>query len=403
MSFYLIFLSLLQAINVTAQVSGPITITKTLRGHHNHHRTVTVTDTDTVESTSFETLTAFVTAPTAASTALNGPDGALPTIVSSSTCSSSSFNSIISSGRTYTSTTTVTDVTTRSSSQLAVTTTSITSSSNTPTATPTINPAAQACYAGGACGDLLTRVGGCFEQQTPWTDPYDTTKNTAYQACLCVTSAQNPFTEKNILYQTLTACARCLLNAKAAKVGFMAVELQRVDSFCRAQEPIAYLFLRQWGDWLDTASMGAVLAQPTVTNAVEGVTAMASAFTTLPPLANLAYGASAASDGSLAGVTPRLTTFTTSSEGGAATVTRLVDWVPTNSKSTFDSASASRTAAAAASSELAGGICMGRGPCSTSAATAVVPSWVILWISLSFAGIVADMGLNWGLQIHLIR
>ena len=109
---------------------------------------------------------------------------------------------------------------------------------------------------------------------------------------------------------------------------------------------------------------GAARYKPPMTNLAH----MSALFTTMPPLANVAYGASAPPDGTLLGVTPVLTTITTSVSSTLETVTSIAKWEPTSNTASFNPASASLSAAHAAQSALTSPLCMGRGPGACSAA-----------------------------------
>jgi hypothetical protein len=179
----------------------------------------------------------------------------------------------------------------------------------------------------------------------------------------------------------------------------------RVENFCRAEEPDAYLFLQQLTSFFAHLDGGFVLTAPPLPDVTPIVQQLSALYTTTPPLANLAYGASAPEGGSLVGVTPRLTTFTS----GGETVTSLVTWVPEVKGSTYDTPQASRSAAGQVGSVLGasfatGGqgtstgqgqgegvgparstMCYGRGPCDWGVGREVPVGFVGLSLVLTMA------------------
>ena len=172
----------------------------------------------------------------------------------------------------------------------------------------------------------------------------------------------------------------------------------RVQSFCRAEEPDAFLFLQQLTHFFAELDDGFVITAPPLPDVTTIVQRLSALYTTTPPLANLAYGTSAPEGGSLVGVRPSLTTFTR----GGVTGTRLVTWVPEGEgvTSTFDASRASRQAASRASSafgasfaegtqETGQGVrstmCYGRGPCNGAGSRRVSVGFVSLGLGLGIA------------------
>ncbi|KAK1044224.1 Peptide chain release factor 1, mitochondrial [Friedmanniomyces endolithicus] len=184
------------------------------------------------------------------------------------------------------------------------------------------------------CGVIFDHLTTCYDSLAPWTDPYNTTQSTKFQACLCATNTTAPFTTDSLLWHNFN--------------------------------PMAYLALANFESWLATLNKGVTLTTPPLTGSITQLAALSAAFTTTPPLANLAYGASAPFDGTLAGVTPELMTQTiTVQPSGTATgsasvkrLTMLVDWVATatatgsTAGSRYDPLSASASAASVAASDL---------------------------------------------------
>ncbi|KAK3651446.1 hypothetical protein LTR56_005588 [Elasticomyces elasticus] len=273
---------------------------------------------------------------------------------------------------------------------------------------PPINvPAAERCITtpGGVqgdgtvsvgCGAVLQHVTTCFDSLAPWTDPYDTNQSTSFQACLCETNATTPFGSDSMLWRNFTGCSSCLETFDSRiSLDTLAQEFQNIENFCSSQNPVAFLALAEFKSWLGETNKGVDLKTPPLTGSITQLGAMRSAFTTTPPLANLAYGPSAPFDGTLAGVTPQLMTQTitvppTGTETGSESlrmITMLVDWVPTapasgTATSSYDAAAASASAASAASSNLQAAIssvtaC--HGPCLKGAsAQRSTPSW-LMW------------------------
>ncbi|KAK1814112.1 hypothetical protein LTR12_011470 [Friedmanniomyces endolithicus] len=217
------------------------------------------------------------------------------------------------------------------------------------------------------CGVIFDHLTKCFDSLAPWTDPYNMTQSTKFQACLCATNATTPFTTDSLLWRNFVGCSSCLVTFGAGiSLETLAQELQSIEDFCRSQNPMAYLALANFESWLATLKKGVTLTTPPLTGGITQLAALSAAFTTTPPLANLAYGASAPFDGTLAGVTPELMTQTiTVQPSGTATgsasvkrLTMLVDWVATatatgsTAGSRYDPLSASASAASVAASDL---------------------------------------------------
>ena len=271
---------------------------------------------------------------------------------------------------------------------------------------PTHTPDFQSCYKFGGvkddgtvytgCGGLLAHTSTCYEASAPWTDPYDEGQSMDFRGCLCETSADTPFTPDSTFYQNFSQCAHCLTLARPSNYNYMAQQLQRIDNFCRSQNPSAFLFIKQLRGWLAGLDRGMKVNGLVIPDVTPMVSQLQPLYTTTPPLANLAYGPSAPWDGSLVGVTPSMTTFTTTAASGTATVTSLVTWLPTEAGKTFNGAAAADSAAEAASSALGSEMgtsssgsktrtdhrCYGRGPCHTDAKNAAaigkVPEKVLL-------------------------
>lgn len=268
--------------------------------------------------------------------------------------------------------------------------------------------ALQKCYTD-ACVPTFNQISTCYAQSSPWTNPYNTAQSHNFRACVCETNATHPFTTQGYFYANFATCAHCIFLAYTWNVSYLTGEVLRVENFCLAQEPDAYLFVKDLAAFfykLDynraiNAPNTAITAPPL--SAVTPLVAQLSAlYTTTPPLANLAYGPSAPEGGSLAGVTPSLTTWTS----GTETVTELVTWVPTEGGSTYDAGQASRSANVAASEALSasfaaasGGdgaestMCYGRGPC-TSGGWRVKP--------LGFAGVALRLSVSMAVMVMMI-
>ena len=234
------------------------------------------------------------------------------------------------------------------------------------------------------CGCILDHVEDCYNQLAPWTDPYDSTQSAKFQACVCETSKDKPFSMESTLYRNFTGCARCLLAADTPEFNYISGEMQGMRNFCHAEEPNAFIFLRGLMSWLKRGHM-----IPTATTNIAYITSLNALFTTKPPLANLAWGPSAPYMGSLEGVTPSMTTFTTTSSSGTATMTELVKWIHTKGGSSFNGAVAASQQSAEASGDLASGVsavsmsttpCKGRGPCSLNGGEVELPPSKLLGV-----------------------
>ncbi|KAK5115333.1 hypothetical protein LTR62_001533 [Meristemomyces frigidus] len=219
------------------------------------------------------------------------------------------------------------------------------------------------------CGSIFLHVENCYLLQSPWTDPYNSSQSENFQACLCQTTSIAPFSQDSLLWQNFTGCAHCLeAYTSGILVDTLAAEFSNIENFCCSQNPLAYLVIASFESWLAALNSGLSLTVPPLTGAITEITSLSSLFTTTPPLANLAYGISAPSDGTLAGVTPELTTQTLTLSSGSGTrlpaierVTSVVGWKPTAAPSgtvasSFNTAAASISAASAARSQLEGAL-----------------------------------------------
>lgn len=233
------------------------------------------------------------------------------------------------------------------------------------------------------CGGMLVHIQTCYNAYKPGSDPVNSDQNYVFQACVCDTSKDVPFTSDNVLYQNYTGCAACLLSLNLPDSGYIYTAAQDLWSFCRSQNPFPYLFFSELTHALGQPQIqinGPFIPSPLLTLPAP------IPVTTIPPLANLAFGASAPSDGSLAKVTPSLVTYTTSTtkrdESGISqeTITSLAVWVPTQVGKAWNHASASRSEAVAVSSKLASDICKDRqlGECPQSSGWKRKPSWIVV-------------------------
>lgn len=215
------------------------------------------------------------------------------------------------------------------------------------------------------CGAIFAHVESCYEALMPWTDPYSAVQSIQFQTCLCETSATNPFTVSSPLWRNFTGCTNCLLTVGTGiEVDVLASEFQNIENFCCSQSPNAFLAIAQFEAWLEKLNQGLTLTAPPLTGPITQLTSLAPEFTTVPPLANLAWGPSAPFDGSLVGVTPELTTRTVTGTGAGLSHVRLITevakWVPTavsgGASESYNSASASIAAASLAESNLEGAL-----------------------------------------------
>ncbi|KAI7194703.1 hypothetical protein KC363_g1993 [Hortaea werneckii] len=210
------------------------------------------------------------------------------------------------------------------------------------------------------CTDLLTHISTCHDRFAPWTEPYDSEQSAAFQACMCHTPATAPFGAEGEVWRDFSACAECLTAEKGAGVEFgkMTEELERIENFCASQTPVAYLFLLRLVGWLGSLHPGVKLDRPPLSGDVMRIGTLGPKFITTAPLVNLAWGASAPSDGSLKDVRPSLTTWTLTSDFAGShsvhLVTSFVTWLPTATavSTTVDPQTASSSAAARISEEL---------------------------------------------------
>ncbi|KAI7160823.1 hypothetical protein KC343_g14846 [Hortaea werneckii] len=213
------------------------------------------------------------------------------------------------------------------------------------------------------CNTFLTHISACHNTLGPWTDPYDAAQSAAFQACMCQTSANVPFGPEREVWRDFSKCAKCLTTAAAeggagVEFGRVAEELERFENFCASQNPVAYLFLLRLVGWLGSLHPGVKLDRPPLSGDVMRIGSLGPKFTTTAPLVNLAWGASAPSDGSLRDVRPSLTTWTLTSDFAGShsvhLVTSFVTWLATATAiaTTVNPNTASSSAAARISEEL---------------------------------------------------
>ncbi|GAB1739911.1 hypothetical protein NU219Hw_g4842t1 [Hortaea werneckii] len=227
------------------------------------------------------------------------------------------------------------------------------------------------------CIPFLTHISTCHDLLTPWSDPYDSAQSAAFQTCLCQTTAATkalgPPEEAGVWWGEFSGCAECLTAGKdgegdgddggggegaGVEFGKLTEELERIENFCASQTPVAYLFLLRLVGWLGSLHPGVKLDRPPLSGDVMRIGTLGPRFTTTAPLVNLAWGASAPSDGSLKDVRPSLTTWSLTSDfAGSHTVhlvTSFVTWLPTATaiRTTVDPRTASSSAAARISDEL---------------------------------------------------
>jgi hypothetical protein len=206
------------------------------------------------------------------------------------------------------------------------------------------------------CNATLAHVLACVGDPNTWQDPYDITQSRDFQACMCETSATEPFTVDSTLYKNFTSCAQCLmLSVPAEALSLLVNGFNTIDSFCRTQNPLASLFLFNLDSWFDRVNYDVAVTSVTPLPGVpEILSTLDPLFSTTPPLANIAYGASALSGGQYADATPVLTTMTSTDAAGTQTITSVASWVHTGC-STCDNSKATISAATEASSSSMSG------------------------------------------------
>lgn len=250
------------------------------------------------------------------------------------------------------------------------------------------------------CKSFFEHVTDCFALNEPWDNPYDSARNENYRACVCMASPANPFSEYSALWKNFSGCAACIFTAidgdgdKDSKGTGLDIstwatqEVRRLWSFCRAQEPNAYLFtlsLRDWfavlADYLNVTVSPFQPAWATEDSTSSdngdgkgGMDLLSAHYTGRPPLANFAWGSSAVSGWALAGVSPRMSTFVTAAEVLGAVITgpasRLVEWVEDGGKVEFNGSAADAREEEKAEELLQRALCLGGGRCEKSGAPA---------------------------------
>ena len=227
------------------------------------------------------------------------------------------------------------------------------------------------------CKSFFDHINTCFTAGGPWETPYDEARNQAYRACVCMVSDANPFSEYSALWKNFSGCAACIFGGVGERgldiEPWAIVEVRRLHSFCRSQEPDAFLFnhfLRNWffklGDYLSiTAEPMSAAFQTT-----SGMVMLGKHYTGRPPLANLAWGPSALPSWEFEHVSPSMTGYSTTVEVRGQVVmtsaSRLVTWVPTESGVVWDEEEADKVEWQAAEKLLHDAVCLGGGPCEKS-------------------------------------
>lgn len=140
------------------------------------------------------------------------------------------------------------------------------------------------------CGNMLQHIMDCYDQQAPWTDPYNGTQSTGFQSCLCQTDSHTTFSPTSALWRNFTGCSHCLLTFVPVSFHRLSIEIQRIENFCCSQNPVAYLFLLRLQGWLGGLHDGTHLEQPPLTGEITNIGALGAKFTIMLPLANVAYG-----------------------------------------------------------------------------------------------------------------
>jgi hypothetical protein len=122
------------------------------------------------------------------------------------------------------------------------------------------------------CGAIFQKIESCYDSLGPWMNPYNSAQSAKFQSCLCGTSNTNPFTPESALWRNFTGRSDCLLPCVDLRMGELSKELQRMENFCAAQEPNAYLFRLRLEGWLFAIAGGASLSQPALTGSVAQIT-----------------------------------------------------------------------------------------------------------------------------------
>lgn len=250
------------------------------------------------------------------------------------------------------------------------------------------------------CGSLFAHISECFAANEPWSSPDDAARNDAFRDCVCMASDALPFSENSALWKNFTGCAACVHDSLAGVdldvLPWVHLEARRLWNFCRAQDPNAFLFLLFLHNWFYRLDDYANTPAAPLATVDAGLQAMRTAYTGLPLLANVPWGASAQPHGVHAAVSPLLTTFTSTvvTQGVALTTpaTALVSWVPTGSGATWDPNTAWAEESDAADALVNSALCLGeyqRAHCTIkSAANTHEASWVLSATWIGFALVV---------------
>lgn len=215
-----------------------------------------------------------------------------------------------------------------------------------------------------SCGGAFTLIEWCYGTQFPFHDLYNSTQNEAFRSCVCQSDSTQPFNESSKFYIFWGACLWCMSSVENSSLTVTTNDTGLVSTFCRAEEPDAYLWVSQLASFFSSVDASTSIAVTPLANVTPVVTQMSDQYTTTPPLANLAWGTDAPSSGSLRNSEPVLTTFTRSGDA----VTSLVRWDP------ISGYTAAPTESIVPSGSLSGGPgegndpsrCYGRGPCKNS-------------------------------------
>lgn len=152
-----------------------------------------------------------------------------------------------------------------------------------------------------------------FDQKAPWLDPYNTQQSKDFQACVCRTSTGHPFTLGSSLWLAWAKCSYCLKQFGHVIPENVRTEDLAIYHFCSSAEPYAFLFITELQDFL-LAQWPGVTPTPVFSGPITTLyPALQPLWSTKPPLANIAFGASTVDYGygALNGQTPIMASFTT--------------------------------------------------------------------------------------------
>lgn len=245
---------------------------------------------------------------------------------------------------------------------------------------------------GKGCDSLFSHIMSCFTANEPWDSPDDSARTDAYRTCVCMSSNDNPFSEYSALWKNFSGCAACLhsdIGGVFDCMPWLNLEARRMWSFCRSQEPNAFLFTLFLKDWYYRLTNYSEISEPPFAAAFSGGTteggmsAMQAKYTGRPPLANIAWGASGLPSGQYSGMSPSLSTYVTTVETQGAMLTTpastMGGWITVEKGQLLTASAVDAMESMAMDRLLSSALCLNTAPCRLSEASRQAPVWPAEW------------------------